>query len=315
MTRLANGEPVTQAHMTGMRRKLLRIGSLMAFDDCISGFYLRDEKMTHNYLQALEPVFVDVSRAYLNKERMQAAYFAYFISKYHIYFDSVLDCLFAYLKKDSLYCRQNAMKALYNVGDVQRVMEGIRILDTEHAFFHGKILSDGLLTFAGSHTRLIAMLWETFETYSVETQAAILNYIRFKSGAYSDRMLRILTDETQDVELRYAAIRYFGRYPDERAYPVLLQFVKDNDEIHWNFGAFAATALSGYPGEETVAVLKAAVHSSNWYIRYNVSQTLEALGVSYQDMIDVMSGDDRYAREMMAYRFDSRAASEEVLPV
>lgn len=315
MMRLTHGKTVSQQHIYDIYRKLTRIPNLMALNACLSRFYLQDAAIAKQYLYEIQPVFVCLAKEYLKKERMQAAYFAYFISKHYVFSDETLDTMLEYLKIDSLYCRQNAMRALYNAGDARRVMEGIRVLDGEAGFFHSKILSDGLLTFTGDHAQLIALLWEEFETLSVDTQVAILNYIRFKSGAYCDKMLEILTDASRDKELRYAAIRYFGRYTDERAYPVLLQFVRDSDEIQWNFSAFSAVALASYPGAQTIEVLKAAVHSSNWYIRYNVSQSLEALGVSYQDMMDIMSGDDRYAREMMAYRFDSRAAAEEALPV
>ena len=52
--------------------------------------------------------------------------------------------------------------------------------------------------------------------------------------------------------------------------------------------------------------LKRALHSGNWYVRYAASASLEALDVRYEDMIDIVAGNDRYAREMMTYRLESR---------
>ena len=49
-----------------------------------------------------------------------------------------------------------------------------------------------------------------------------------------------------------------------------------------------------------------AMHSSNWYVRYNASASLEAHGLSYEGMMDILAGDDRYAREMLNYRLESR---------
>ena len=46
--------------------------------------------------------------------------------------------------------------------------------------------------------------------------------------------------------------------------------------------------------------------SSNWYIRYNASQSLDQLGVEYLDLLDILSGKDRYAREMLEYRLEVR---------
>ena len=52
------------------------------------------------------------------------------------------------------------------------------------------------------------------------------------------------------------------------------------------------------------AALIHAVHSANWYVRFNAANSLEALHLDYTDLIDVLSGSDRYAREMIMYRLD-----------
>ena len=162
------------------------------------------------------------------------------------------------------------------------------------------------MTFEGDHDRLIELLWEVFDSLTTETQVVILNYIRFESGRYGDRMLEILKNSGRDRELRYAAIRYFGRYPYPRARNDLLTLAGITDPVLWEYAAFAATALAAYPGPDTVAVLKEALHSGNWYIRFNAAQSLDVLSVSYSELADIMNGDDRYAREMMLYRLDER---------
>lgn len=308
--RFTRGEKIEQAHLRYLNRCLSRVGNLMAFNECLTKLYQKDETLAATYLYEIRSVFLHLSVVYLKKETVQAAYFAYLMSKYkicrHMPFDAMMDILKEYLKKDSLYCRQNAMKALYSFGEEEHVVEGIKILQQEHVFFHSKILADGLLTFEGSHTKLIALFWQSFDEFTVEVQVAILNYIRFQSGAYCDEMLAILTDSTANCELHYAAIRYFGKYHYPPAHSLLLQFAADLDETRWNYAAFSATALGNYPTEETLAVLKKCLSSSNWYVRYNAAQSIDALGVSYSDVIDIMNGDDRYAREMMSYRLDSR---------
>ena len=64
--------------------------------------------------------------------------------------------------------------------------------------------------------------------------------------------------------------------------------------------------LASYPGDRTVAILKELLHSPNWHVRYNASQSLMALGLYYTDMIEVFEGRDRYAGEIMRYRFDQK---------
>jgi hypothetical protein len=45
-------------------------------------------------------------------------------------------------------------------------------------------------------------------------------------------------------------------------------------------------------------------------VRYNAADSLERLGVKYEEMIDVFEGGDRYASEMLRYRFDRKKLKE-----
>ena len=124
-------------------------------------------------------------------------------------------------------------------------------------------------------------------------------------------MLRILLDEKRDKELRLSAIRYFGRYPSPDAKGILLRFVSDADPAHWEYAAVSASALSAYPGEDITAALAEAMHSANWYVRYNAASSLEGRDLSYEDLVVHIGGNDRYAREMLTYQMESRKLMEE----
>lgn len=312
--RIARGEAVQRQHLAYLNRRLAQVGNLMAFDVSLETLFERDKETAERYLREIHGVLIYLAVKYYKKETMQCAYYAHFLAKYKICRyakqDVIMELLQDYLTKDSLYCRLNAMKALYSSGSEETVVEGISVLDTQNTFFHSKILADGLLTFVGDHARLIELLWQSFESFTIPTQVSILNYIRFQSGAYCRQMFELLTDESRNCELHFAAIRYFGKYPYSPAYRVCLKFAGDTDPMRWNYAAFSASSLASYPGEETVRVLKRALCSSNWYIRYNAAQSLEALGLSYNDLIDVLNGNDRYAREMILYRFDNRNLKE-----
>ena len=41
-------------------------------------------------------------------------------------------------------------------------------------------------------------------------------------------------------------------------------------------------------------------------MRVNAAQSLEQLEVTYLELQDIFDGSDRYAREMLQYRFDQR---------
>ena len=243
------------------------------------------------FIKGLQPLLPALAGEYLKKDSMQTAYFAVFLQKYRrdSEYDSViLEMLLQYAAQENMYCRINALDALYAIGNEEYVVKAVAIQDKMEAFLHEKVLTEGLLSFSGDHGKLIDKLIGRFEF-----------------------MFRIMTDEDEDRELRLAAVRYFGRYPWERARGVLIGFAVDKEVLRWEYAAVAAGALKDYSGEDVISALKNALSSSVWYVRYNAAVSLEAKGLSYAHLIDVMMGNDRYAREMMEYRLEERKLMEE----
>ena len=293
-----------------MRRRLARISYLLAFDRFLDE-QDTEEPAVREYLRQLQPVFLYLSTVYWKREDTQAAYYCHFLARHrlqrHMELDQVQRVVLSYLKKDSLYCRLNALKALCSFGSPEVLGDALEELSRDGGSqLHEKMVTEALLSYTGSAKALIELLWRRFERFSAQIQRAVLDYIRFQSGDYKPQMEEILRDGGRDKELRLAAIRYFGRYPDEGVRGVLLGFVRSGDALQWEYAAIAATALARYPGQDVVDALMGAMHSSNWYVRYNASASLEAHGLSYEGMMDILAGDDRYAREMLNYRLESR---------
>lgn len=157
------------------------------------------------------------------------------------------------------------------MGTPEIVAEALRIADDGSVFLHEKLITEGLLSYTGDYHALIEQLWKKMTRYSPHTQLAILNYIRFRSGDYQREMYEIMMDKKAHKELR-----------------------------------LAASSLASYEGKAVVGALKEALRSSNWYVRYAAAQSLEHLHVNYGDVVDITAGSDRYAREMLMYRLESR---------
>ncbi len=272
------------------------------------------EEAAEGMIRGLQPLLPALSEDYLKKDKMQTAYFAVFLEKFRRrseYDSALLESLLKYAVQENMYCRINALDALYAFGNAEYVVKAVEKQDKMDAFLHEKVLTEGLLSFSGDHRELIKELIRRFEEFKVKTKLAILNYIRFKSEDCKEFMYKIMTDEEEDRELRFAAVRYFGRYPWEQARSVLIEFASDKEVLHWEYAAVAAAALKDYRGDDVLSALKTALYSSNWYVRYNAAVSLEAAGMSYNRLIDVMAGNDRYAREMMEYRLEERKLVKE----
>lgn len=307
-------QDVTDAHCKYLCKKLKKIKYLTAFDMTLEELFAQDPEQTKNYLKQLLSVFTYLTLEYKKKNAIQAAYFPYIVHKYKVFQNQpvgiVVDAMLELVHSPSLYVRENALQAIYSIGDVECVINALWVLDESNYYHHHKMIADGLLNFSGDANQLGERLWDNFDRYSHRLQRVILDYFRFASPDHQERILKLLTSPSVDNELAYSCIRYLGKYPYPPAYPVLTGIIEKYQHTQWIYTAITASALVGYPGDRTVAILKALLQNPNWYVRSNASQSLMALGLYYTDMIDVLEGQDRYASEIMRYRFDQKNMKE-----
>ena len=305
---------VNEEHLRFMERRLRRVNGMAAFDAALERLCVRRPELTRSYLTALNGVMIALAEDYCRREEIEAAYFPYIIKKYQLLGGAddapLKEVLLKLLNEPSIYCRENAMQALYTSGDAQIIVRALRIIDASSLYYNTKLLADGLLNFNGDKTQLAEALWAAFEDFKVWMQVTILNYFRFSSGAHCERVLALLNDGARDDELRFSCLRYLGRYPYPPAYADLLRYATPSENARWEYAAIASSVLASYPGAETAAVLKRNLYHPNWYIRFNASKSLEQLGFGYRDLIDVIEGHDRYASEILRYRFDVRELEE-----
>ena len=306
-------ETVEDGHKKFLRKKLKKINHMMAFDETLEKLYAERPEEIRKYITELSQVFVFLTAEYSEKNKLQAAYFPYIIKKYHIFegtaIPAVLDSLMNLVKEPDLYCRENALQALYSIGDADSVIQALKMLDRSGCFHHGKMIADGLLCFSGNSDELDNKLWGGFNGFSITMKQAALDYFRFSSGKHCEKMLQIMCDGEENRELRFSAIRYFAKYRNEAALPYLYEFAVADSPV-WEYRAIAASALGSYPAAETEGLLKKLLCDRNWYVRYNAAESLERLGVRYEEMIDIFEGRDRYASEMLRYRLDRKKLKE-----
>ena len=314
MERIRREEPVETRHKKKMERKLLRVKNMVALDKALESEIEKDSA-ADVYLREMQDVMLKLAGVYEKRDNLQSAFFAYFVSHHTVwesgYIENLEEQMIRYLKKDSFYCKINALQALCSFAVPETVVRALELQDRDKTEIHEKILTEILLAYEGEHEALISLLWQRFDAFSQRLRLAVLNYIRFQSGKWKKEMYAIMTDPEQDKELRLAAIRYFARYPYEEARPVLLAMVLSKDPMQWEAAAVSATALASYEGEDVVQSLMTAMGSPNWYVRYNASASLEAHGLEYSQLLNIIRGSDRYAREMILYRLEESALEKE----
>lgn len=313
--RVKEGKPVEEGHKAYLRKKLAWIGSLMIFDNALSSLPEQEQEAAGEYLDQIHEVFIYLSIENQYSNVVKAAYFAYVIKKYRIIEGravyTVIEMMLRLLQEPSLYCRENALQVIYNSGDCGYVLQALQEIEQNGKFHHGKLLTDGLLTFSGDQKELAGVLWNHFDKFSVPMRVVILDYIRFGGEQMQQELLRLLAEEGQDDEIRFSCIRYFGKYPYEPAFPLLIAFAENKEKRRWEYAAIAGTALAAYPCDRSIEVLKRNLRSPIWYIRFNAAKSLESFRLSYPELSDVMEGEDRYAREILQYQIDMKHVREE----
>ena len=163
------GENVSEEHKRYLAKKLRKVSNLMAFEESIEQLRKQNPERESVYLEEINSVFVGLLLRYRHKNELKAAYFSYILQKYAIIKNKnirvVNDTLLTLVKKSSLYCRENALKALYSTGSVEYVIKALKQIDKNKSVYHSpKLLTDGLLTFAGNHKTLISEIWKNFRS-------------------------------------------------------------------------------------------------------------------------------------------------------
>lgn len=314
---LKNGGEISEKHKKYLFRELDKTSGITAFDKALEGVFAKEPKFCEKYLVDTFSVFETLTHRYISKDTIKIAYFPYILHKYNILKhhegERLTSALFDLLRSVNVYCRENTLKALYSMQRPDIVRRALKVIDTNLSFHHPKLISDGLMFYKGDKEELKKTLLTYFKDYSVQMRVNILNYFRFSGIKCDDKMLEILKNEKENREIRFSAIRYFEKFPSGDAQPVILNLAENLENRTWEYQAIATSALKSYPGDTTFRILVKNLSSSNWHVRQNSAISCEKLGYTYQDLINIFDGNDRYAREIIRYRLDRRNAEKEAV--
>lgn len=306
--RLRIGEPVETEHYLYLTKKLKSLAGMRAFQMGMEDLHKEmagEEEILEQYQESLREVFLDILPAYQKRDDVEQAYFAYMISFLgldtgHDKWDALMDWLEDLAVSDHAYGRENALKALYAMGNEGAILRVWRLMEKKQIWHSRKLLADGLGSFRGDKLHLARSLWKLSLDYDPALRLPVMQFIRFGVGQFDEEFFQILKDEKADKEMRLEAVRYFRRYAYEPAKELLMNFINYQEFIDWEYASGAALSLGSYPGPDTVLCLKGGLRSHNWYVRLNCAETLiYEFGFTALQVADVLNGNDRYAREIL----------------
>lgn len=265
------------------------------------------EELFQRYVKQLGRIFLHLTQIYQKRDMIERAYFCSIIEKFSININregtnGIIEFLLYMTVEKDVYVRENALKALYRVGNKEAILSAFIKMSGYEMNHSTKLLSDGLLTFNGDKEELARLLWKNKKYLNMHMRLAVMQFMRFSTGDFQQEFLELLNNETQDKELRLEAIRYLRKYPYDSAREILQNFVRYQEFIDWEYAAMAAAALSAYPGEDTVRCLKEGLSAVNWYVRLNCAEALiDGQQLGELQLFDIYNGPDRYAKEILQY--------------
>jgi hypothetical protein len=266
------------------------------------------------YRSTIAPHIVALNSCYRSKDIEIYSYYIYFLRKYKLLHKScsqeILSSFKDVLENGDVHACENVLLTIYDLGKPDLAIDMLKLFDKSDKYLNPKIITDGMLDYSGNAIKFQNMLITNFKEFSSSMQVNILNYIRFASGDYCEFMLQLLLDEQTDDEVKFACLRYFGKYKYAPAYPIIVEYANGGISDRKEFQIIAVAIIRNYPDAKTIDILKKQVYSLNWNIRYNAAESLDYLGVTYEDVMDILENNDRYTREMIQYRFDERYAKE-----
>lgn len=311
----ARGEDPDPGIQRILQRKLRTSGGMTSFYQAVSRREEETAEGLEKYLNASLAVFEFLAADYGKKGSEQQAYFAYILYRLPIgkglEQGPIIDLMMRLVAGESVFCRENALKALYSFGSAENVLRALRLIDENDIFHHGKLLSDGLSTFQGDREKLFLLLKEHFKEFREPLQVAVLDYIRRPSDGCQDQIYDLLQNPASGLEVRIAAARYFGRNICQPAKALLQRILLDETGRQWELRAVCASVLRNYPDQETVRILKRTLEDPNWYIRFNSGESLNVLRKSFSGTEAVYSGSDPCAREMIDYQAAKEAMKDQ----
>lgn len=302
------GGNIQEAYFFGLARRLRKLEKLRAFEFSMDEIQKTVPKEDmKEYLEHLRRVFLELVPIYEKRDEIEQAYFASLVEKFeidrgHKGYDGLMDLMIRMVVNKGVYVRENALKALYMMGNKKAVLAAWEKMEDNEIYHSKKLLSDGLLSFTGDRGGLARLLFGHRDRFEPRLILPVMQFIRFLGEDFRSEFLEIMKKETEDKEIRLEAVRYFRKYPYGPAREALQRFLQYHEFLDWEYAAVAAQALASYPGPDTVDCLKEGLKAANWYVRLNCADALiVGLKIQKKDLFDVYNGRDRYAREILHY--------------
>lgn len=292
-----------RSHIDYLFKRLKHSSQLIAYHKALEQLKQEDVDMIP-YLIQIEPLVEKLVHVYRKHDKTEQAYLAWFIAAHakDVWDNpSIYRNLIFYLEGATVYLSENILRAIYQQPDVSLITKAFVELESDQLSHHAKVIQDGLLSHPYDHEVLAKELWQHHQYFRESVVIGIVGFITLRSENFQETFFDILQKEQINLEIKTSMMRYFRRHPYSKMEQVLISYASDYEDV---IRIVAVDVLSEYPSKEVIRTLRESLKDENWYVRRNASLSLVKLNVSKEDILDVLTGHDRYAKEMVRYHLN-----------
>ena len=153
---------------------------------------------------------------------------------------------------------------------------------------------------------------EKFDKYTDFTKECLLDYFRFANIEASELCMKLIKNKDCDEEIKYAAIRYFIKHPNEKSKEYFIHVLKNKDDA-WVEEMLAIQGLSRFEDEEIRTLVKDKITSRDWYVRVNAADYMQRHGLTKEEVAEIVALRDRYANETLRYQYHNDESMSEYI--
>ena len=291
-------------HRKYLYSKLKWVHNLLIFEQILD-----EQKSKEKYLENVKNIFYDLATYYQKKDGVKKAYFAYIIGKYKIKDkmdgNIITNTLFMFLNEESMYCRDNSLKAIIKLGNIDDIIKVFKEIKESKYYYSVEMLFGSLMEFEGNIQKLSEKMWEEFEQFDEMTQIVIIKFITIYKLNYSEVFYDLLESENTNNKIKIELTKYYKDNVFDRVESLLIHNTKLTGVLNRELVIESARTLSSYNSLETKEALKNLLKRNDWDIRMVAAESLSILGASYYELAEIFNGEDNVLRRILKYKIQS----------
>lgn len=264
-----------------LAKELKNVNNLIAFQNAFEE--VTNESIRRDFMHEVLPAFIYLNIYYANrKNEMEKAFFAYVVSKDLVINNAqnanlLIETMYSFLNSKSIYCRENAMSAIFSIGKVNNTIKALNIINVNELEYNQNLLTNNLKNFNGNKRILAIELNKRFDTYSENIQIAIIRFLTKYNYIDMDELINRLKDTYLSVNVKCEIMRFFQQNKSEDAKKYLMSLLENEGVIANDITLKAIGTIGYYNDNETISLLEKMKDSKDEIILEAVFRSLEKM--------------------------------------